>query len=446
MITASKKVLPILISTLLLSACKDSSNNDSNDKALEHHDESETGRLVVSSSGIENGDGTIDTPEIAVLNAQDGALIERFPLVNYASQVYTSPQARFALIAQKDQNQVQIVDGGLYQEDHGDHLHPYDIAPTVMDLTFNGVRPTHFRDNESRSAFFFDGNKGDALMASIVDFDDDEILSGNVRNLELESAMHGTAEPREDYLISTYRNEEKSGADQVELHKFNSDSGNYDFVKRFEELCPGLHGSFSTEEASVFGCKDGVLVISQEGDTFTSSKIVNTAEVTAIAEGAYISGFRGFADSHVIAGYAKGELIAIDLDEKTMAIANWRGNNADAVYSTAAMDDEGTVLMVLNSDGGLHLLDANNNFSHLKTIQVLDGVPELEGWDRISIIPSKASENVYITDPDNNRLVVVNIEHQEVETPIELPFTPKHATWVGVPGETHSHDHGHDHE
>ena len=428
---AAKRAIPLLATIMLLSACKDGSNNNTTDAhQAGEFDISSPGRLVVTAA---------EGSELAILNSTDGSLIERFNLDNPASGLYSSPQSRFALVVQRDQNQVQILDGGLYQEDHGDHLHPYQKDPEMLTQSLNGVRPTHYRENETRSAFFFDGDGENALLSSVIDFDDDEILNNTIRSLELTTAMHGVAETRGEFLLASYRAPDASSVlpDQVELFKFNSNSGNYDAVERFEERCPSLHGAFSTEDASVFACSDGVLVIRQNGEQFTAEKIANPV---GMAEGVRIGGFSGFADSNVLAGWARGALYAVNLDNSSIELVDWTGG-MEAEYSTAKMDDEGEILMVLNKAGGLHLLDATDNFKHLIEIKVLNALPVVEGHASISIASSKSGEDVYIVDAINNQLVVVNLEHQEIEESISVPFTPKHVTWVGIAGEGHDHAH-----
>lgn len=428
------KTIPLVITAVLLSACKDGSSNKTDEHKVDESGVSKLGRLIVTST-------TMDNPELTVFDPKDGALIETLSLDNPASGLYTSPQARFALVAQRDQNKVQILDGGLYQEDHGDHLHPYQKSPKILAHSLNGVRPTHYRDNETRSAYFFDGDGDKALLSSVVDFDDDEILNNKVRNLELASAMHGVAEPRGDFLLATFREADAKSVlpDQVELFKFNKSSGGYDTVKRFEERCPSLHGAFSTEDASVFACSDGVLVVSQKGEEFSAKKIANPA---GMADGVRIGGFSGFADSNLLAGWAGGELYAVDLEKDSIELVDWKGGTA-AEYSTAKMDDEGEILMVLNKAGGLHLLDAKDNFKHLIEIKALSALPVFEAGSHgsVSIVSSKSGEDVYITDAVNNQIVVVNLEHKELEDPISLSFTPKHVAWVGIAGEGHDHEH-----
>ncbi len=434
----NKKItmLPIMLAVVSLTACKDSSNNSSgNDHQAPDVDAGNSGRLVISSA---------DTAEVAVMNLKDGSEIERISLNNTASGVYSSPQHRFALIAQRDQGEVQIIDGGMYQEDHGDHLHPYESDPSLIAKTFSGVKPTHYREHEGQAAFFFDGDSEQSLLSSVITFNDEAILHNEERSLALDNSMHGVAEPRDEYLLATYRPAEAASTlpDQVELYKFNSASAGYDLVEQFEENCPGLHGAFSTEEASVFGCSDGVLVIKQEGETFTASKIAN---LDSMEEGQRIGSFSGHADGHVIAGWASGKLYQLNIDDESLTAIDW--TQGDAIeFSGAKMDDEGEVLLVLDNTGTVHLLDAENNFARLDTIKVIEEMPELTGHSSIAIATNYANEEAYFVDSIAKKIVVINVEERHLEDSIDLTFTPKALAWVGIAGEGHEHDHDEDHD
>lgn len=448
MISVNKKVLPVLISAALLGACKDSSNNsDSLEHQTDGFDVNETGRVVITSA---------DSNEAGIFDSQDGDLIVRLDLDYTATGLSSSPQSRYALIAQKSDNQVQILDGGLYQEDHGDHLHPYEKDPEILSQIFSGTNPHHVRNNEDHAAFYFDGDSEAGLLSSIIAFDDDKIANNSARYLDLTYAIHGAAEPVEDFILTTYRVDSDAGSltlpNKVKVYQYNSASGLYDDFKTFDEICPSLHGSFSTEEASVFGCLDGLLVIHNEDGVFSAEKVDSEFRFT---------GFSGHPDSDVIAGWSSNELYAINLGDHddhdavdteehdaeehaiTITPVDWRGTdpaNASAVYKTAHMDDQGHVLMVLDTTGKLHLLHAeDDSFVHEETIQILDWS---EGDSDVSIASSGASEYVYITDKANDKLVVINIEHTDEESlSFDLPFTPSYVTWVGIPGEAEEHDH-----
>ncbi len=53
-------------------------------------------------------------------------VVASFTLANAPSAVYVSPGGRYALALQRPQDATQIVDGGIWQEDHGDHDHDHD--------------------------------------------------------------------------------------------------------------------------------------------------------------------------------------------------------------------------------------------------------------------------------------------------------------------------------
>ncbi len=428
-------MLPILMVIMSLTACKGSSSNSSGDDHQSSGFETDSqGRLVISSA---------DTAEVAVMNLKDGSEIERISLNNAASGVYSSPQHRFALIAQRDQGEVQIIDGGMYQEDHGDHLHPYEEDPSLIAKTFTGIKPTHYREHEGQAAFFFDGDSEQSLLSSVITFNDEAILHNEERSLALDNAMHGVAEPRDEYLLATYRPAEAESTlpDQVELYKHNSASAGYDLVEKFDETCPGLHGAFSTEEGSVFGCSDGVLLIKQEGDVFTTSKIAN---LDSMAEGQRIGSFSGHADGHVVAGWAGGMLYQLDIDDETLTAIDWTQGD-DIEYSAAKMDDEGEVLLVLDNTGTVHLLDVEDNFVRLSSIKVMETMPELTGHSSIAIATNYANEEAYFVDSVAKQIVVIDVEEAHLEDSIDLTFTPKALAWVGIAEAEHDHHEGHDH-
>ena len=428
-------MLPILLAVMSLTACKGSSSNSSGD---EHQsgdfDTSSNGRLVISFA---------DTAEVAVMDLQDGSEIERISLNNIASAVHSSPQHRFALIAQRDQGEVQIIDGGMYQEDHGDHLHPYEETPSLISKAFSGAKPTHYREHEGQAAFFLDGDSEQSLLSKVISFNDEAILHNEERSLELDNFMHGVAEPRDEYLLATYRPAEAVSVlpEQVELYKFNTASAGYDLVERFDEACPSLHGAFSTEEASVFGCSDGVLMIKQEGDTFTASKIANP---DSMAEGERIGSFSGHADGHVVAGWASGKLYQLNIDAESLVQIDWTQGEA-VEYSTAKMDDEGTVLLVLDKQGSVHLLDVEDDFSRLSKIKIIEEMPELTGHSSVAITTNYANEEAYFVDSVAQKIVVIDVEEAHLEGSIDLAFTPKALAWVGIAEAEHDHHEGHDH-
>ena len=109
---------------------------------------------------------------------------------------------RYAVLVQADEGEVQFVDGGIWQEDHGDHLHPYQEAPALMEYHLDGVKPAHVTVGENNVAVFFDGNKDTGDNAEVAVFNEQLIAeNGTEAHLEYSTYMHGAAQPRGEFFI-----------------------------------------------------------------------------------------------------------------------------------------------------------------------------------------------------------------------------------------------------
>ena len=62
---------------------------------------------------------------------------------------------------------VQIADAGIWQEDHGDHLHDYKAAPKLLSFRITGPQPTHYDDRAGQASIFMDGRAPSAAAAGL---------------------------------------------------------------------------------------------------------------------------------------------------------------------------------------------------------------------------------------------------------------------------------------
>ena len=426
-------VLPAVILAMSLTACGGSSKNKSSDDDHNHVDSA--GRLMVSDA---------DVAEVAVINIKNGKELGSFTLTNKASALYASPQYRFGLAIQRDDNTVQVVDGGLYQEwfaEHN-HYHDHEETPELTNITLSGTAPTHYNVHEGVAALFNDGASG--AVASVAVFNDEQLHDDEIRTVELDNNMHGAAEPRPDghlHLLATV-NPAEAGGLPTQVKLFEAHDDHFDSVETFATTCPGLHGSFSTEEASLFGCSDGVLVITQDGEDFTATKIDNPAAITGESRDR-IGSFSGYAHSEVVGAWVGNVLWAVHLDEAEIEAVDWNGVD-DVTKVSAKMDDEGEVLAVLDNTGAVHLLDAKNDFARLHKVDVIETMPSLEGHASVSMVSSPVSEEMFIVDSVAKKIAVVDVETGELKEAIALDFTPNDVAWVGIAGDHDGEEEGHD--
>jgi hypothetical protein len=380
------------------------------------------GRLAIISAG---------SASVRVYDLDTKAVAQTFPLPNVPSAISASPDRRYALAFQRAEDLVSFVDGGLWQEDHVDHLHDYKADPKLLSFSLAGSRPTHYELHDEYAAVFMDGV--DPLVnAEAVLLSDKGIGTGKVdARLALPIAMHGTAEPRGNYLLTTYR---PAGAattlpSQVELYRRNG--ATYEFVQRFAEACPDLHGSFSNEGHTAFGCSDGVLVVSQAGDTFTAKKIANPAGTPAGVRIATLTGHHGWAGFVGIA--SPGSLFTIEPVAGTISPINWATGRTRRAHS---FDAEGKNFLVLDDLGSLYVLDPNAAFASRATLPAIASMPAAAPFPTIAVSASK--DRAYVSDPVGNAIAVVNLETPAVSERLPLTFSPAGLAWLGISG--HAHD------
>lgn len=380
------------------------------------------GRLAIISDG---------SAAVRVYNLDTKAVAQTFPLPNVPSAISASPDRRYALAFQRVQDVVSFVDGGLWQEDHVDHLHDYMADPKLLPFSLVGSRPTHYEVHDGHAAVFMDG-VDPSVNAEAVLLSDQGIGTGKVdARLALPAAMHGTAEPRGDFLLTTHR---PAGAattlpSQVELYR--RQGATYEFVQRFAEACPDLHGSFSNEDHSAFGCSDGVLVVTQAGTTFTAKKIAHPAGTPAGVRIGTLTGHHGWSGFVGIA--SPGSLFAIEPVAGTMSPIDWAAGRTRRAH---AFDAEGKNFLVLDDLGSLYVLDPNAAFASRATLPAIAAMPSAAPYPAIAVSASR--DFAYVSDPVGNAIAVVNLETPAVSERLPLSFSPAGLAWLGISG--HAHD------
>lgn len=138
--TKKLSYLAALISALLLTGCGDAEteinelpsvveegDDHDHDHEEDHdHDEDhdgEPGRLSVLDA---------ESNTLAIYNLEDNTLLDTFTTTFADSSLTSSAGSRYAVITSRSNDLVEFVDGGLWEEDHGDHAHAYEEAPAAF--------------------------------------------------------------------------------------------------------------------------------------------------------------------------------------------------------------------------------------------------------------------------------------------------------------------------
>ena len=383
------------------------------------------GRLVVLEPG---------SPQVHVVDLDAGSVLQTYAADNAPSAVYASPDKRYAVLFQATQGLVQFVDGGIYQEPHGDHMDDRKEPPRLLATRLAGVRPSHYESHDGRAAVFFDGSADTGDKAQVALLSDESIGTPGITlaTQQLGSPMHGTAEPRGDWLLASWKTPEAEGTSptHVELYALHGD--HYHQEKRFEQECPGLHGSYSNADYIAFGCRDGVLVVHQSGDEFTAQKIANPADM---GEGVRISTLIGNEHMRSFVGIGSGgNLFEVDPVACAIKRIDWAEGRVRRAH---AIDAEGQNLLLLDDVGTLHILATGDWRKRAALPNVIASMPAAAPWPALAV--SAADDKAWLSDPQGKRLHAIDIGGAALKGSVALNFSPGGMTWLGMGAHEHAH-------
>ena len=414
--------IALAASAAVLSGCGGSSSGDDHD-----HTEIDTaGRLA-----LYDNTGS----QLKVMDLDDASILQQFALDGEAPRLYRSPDARFGIVVQRGDDLVSFIDSGLYTEDHGDHMHDYAETPSMLSLTLNDHRPTHYSLGEEHGVVFFDGSAGTA-SAKVTIFSDHSLeTNSEVASLGRDNNMHGVAKMVGDLLFVTYR--DPSITDTTlpeEIERYQLSNGSFVHEARYTEQCPRLHGAAANKHALAFGCSDGVLVIDLEDHSFPAAKLDNPA---SLADGSRIGTLLAHPKVDAMVGIAGNQLFVIDPEaaEPYQELPLTEG----VTRLAQGFDGHGESFYVFGDDGKLRMFDPANNWALIDTLELME--PLAEGTS-VVFTESVSEDRLFVLTPDGQAIIEIDTHDREIVRTIALDFTATALVWLGLIDD---HDHGDDH-
>ncbi|KPQ00216.1 hypothetical protein [Marinobacter sp. HL-58] len=425
---AHRSALAIALSALVIAGCGGSSSPD-DDNAHDHTDIDSAGRLALFDTGA---------GAIRILDLEEGETLASFDMAGEEPRLNSSPDSRYAVAIQRGDDLVSFIDGGLYTEDHGDHMHDYAETPTMLSLSLNDNRPTHYSLGKERGIVFFDGS--DAASSKVTLFTDESLGEGTTEaSLDLDNNMHGVAKLANGKLFVTYRDASATDTtlpDQIERYGFANDT--FEFEERYNETCSRLHGAAANSHVVAFGCSDGVLAIDLHGDSYPATKLGNPE---SLEDDSRIGTLAGHPDVEELVGIAGDQLFVIDAEAAADNYSELVLDDGVGLI-TQGFDAHGEVFYVMGDDGKLRLFQPENEWALVATIDVAD--PFEDGDDSPAIAPSAAEDRLFVMNPNNKSITEIDTHDGDVIHTMDLDFTASGLVWLGLPDSDHSHDE-HDH-
>ena len=463
----NRLVLSAIASALLLAGCGDAETNiveldpievpeDDHDHDGHDHDDDHDSDYDIESEGrLVVADAASNT--LTVFDLDDNSVLDTFSATFDGSSVSASADYRFAVINSRANGLTEFLDGGLWREDHVEHLHDYEEAPSLSGFTLEGSQPTHVVTHDGQLAVFYDGDADTSMPAAVKVVTDTQIASEitAVPTLEFTVNMHGVAEPRGDMLISTVRRDDAESRsanpilpDSVAVYHWHD--GEYEEEQRFDGECADLHGAAQNEIAVAFGCSDGVLILNEDDEVFTSAFIDNIDGLGALRIGTmygheHAEAFIGIASQH---GGGSAILANVSPVTSTMSVIDWQPET-DAHAVSYGFSMGGEFFVILDDKGFVTLLEAHEEdgdthweFAHKIDMASASAANLAEGQSS-SMAASQHEEVLFVVDPVAQAILAVDLEAETTETLLELDFEPAGAVWLGI-AEEHEHD-DHDH-
>lgn len=422
----------IACSALFLAGCGDSETNitEITPTPTDEHDHDHGGEVGKGRLAIADADQAV----VHFFDLEDNSLVETITLTNPATALHASPENRYAIAVQKDANDygnIEFIDGGVWQELHGDHYDQHVDAPVLTSFNMEGVKPAHYVPRGDKTVLYFDGDST-GVNASLNVLSDESITGGKViASHDFTTFLHGTGEIRGEYVLTVQRSAGLADGlpDQVVLFETHGDHFHEEQV--FDTKCVDLHGSHQTENHIAFACDDGILTITQNNSTFTESKIAYPDDVP---ESKRIWTLKASEHNPNFLGLTPRGIFIIDPVNQSISRFE-RPDEENTYFPRYAFDGHHEHFLLLDKNGALNAYSAENNWELEKTIPVLE---PLEDDVRPLIISSKAHELVYIIN--GQEVTTVDLHEGEVVGHFDLDFTPGKAAWLGVINEE-EHEH-----
>ena len=399
---------------------------------MEHEDEHETelaGRLLI-------GDG--ETGALSVIDLETGHVHQdEFDLGSRAGRIYPTGSGRFAIAVSSDANAVNILDGGLYLEEHGDHFDLIERDVSLLGINLTGDRPVHMYVGGEWATVYYDGS-GD--FALINEHELEEEGASYVPITMNAGAQHGAVIPLEDDLFAVSL-QHPDHAQNPEEYRLPIGAEIWDLDGNSlhrAEGCPDLHGDAGNGHMAVFGCTGGVLMVEAHDGHYEDAFIPAPAGSADDFRITSLWGYYGL-DHFFALGSAVG-LYVVEPEEGSMEQLIPASEDLRPIQ--VALSHDGELLVVVMSDGEVRLYEAHDLDLLASSSDVLGDEIDPGFWARPHV--ATAPGRIFITDSAAGEVIALDAHDLEEAGHWEVAGKPTKIAFVGILGEGDHPEEGHD--
>ncbi len=405
---------------------------EGDDHAMEHGDEHGAelaGRLLV-------GDG--ETGTLSVIDLETGHVHQdEFDLGSRAGRIYPTKSGRFVVAVSSDANAVNVIDGGMYLEEHGDHFDMVERDVSLLGIDLAGDRPVHMYVGGEWATVYYDGS-GDFVL--INEHELEEEGSSYVPITMNAGAQHGAVIPLEDDLFAVSL-QHPNYADNPEEYRLPIGAEIWDLdgnVFHSAQGCPDLHGDAGNGHMAVFGCTGGVLMVEAHDGHYEDAFIPAPAGSPDDFRLTSVWGYYGL-DHFFALGSAVG-LYVVEPEEGSMEQLIPASDDLRPIQ--VALSHDGELLLVVMSDGELRMYEAHDLDLLASTSDALTGEIDPGFWARPHI--ATAPDHIFVTNSGEGEVIALDAHDLEEVGHWEISGAPTKIAFVGILGEGDHDEEGHD--
>lgn len=366
-------------------------------------------RLVVA-------DATVG--KVAVVDLTRRKVLTRFRTAAPASLAAVG-DGRHVLAGQSSANRVDVIDGGAWSVEHGDHDHHYIRAPRRR-AAILGPTPIHLVSHGDRFAVFTDGNG----VGTVQTFANVGRGAKGARRVASGAPHHGVAVPLGTRTLVSLP--DASGS-PVGVGVANPRGV---IGRRFEQ-CPGLHGEAAVgRNTVVFACADGYLSVSLAGSRVTAAKTPAVSDGAGVRRSSTLSSAEGLP--YVVGNLGNRAFVRVLPRTGPANVIE-----LDTDHGAFVLDGASRTLLTVTVDGQLTQI---NPVSGAVVARVPVAAPfSMSGGFAVPRpqIALGAERRAYVSDPAGRRVVEVATNPLRVTRAIAVGGTPSSLAVVGGGGHHH---------
>ncbi len=400
----------------------------------DHHEEDEhevelAGRLLI-------GDG--ETGDLSVIDLETGHVHQNeFDLGSRAGRIYPTKSGRFAVAVSSDANAVNVLDGGVYLEEHGDHFDLVERDVSLLGIDLTGDRPVHMYVGGEWATVYYDGS-GDFVLINEHELEEegDSYVPAKMNA----GAQHGAVIPLdEDLFAVTIQHPDYAQSPAEYRLPIGAEIWDLDGnVLHSAEGCPDLHGDAGNGHMAVFGCTGGALMLEAHDGHYEDAFIPAPDGSPDDFRLTSVFGYYGL-DHFFALGSAVG-LYVVEPEEGSMEQLVPASEDLRPIQ--VAISHDGELLVVIMSDGEIRLYEAHDLDLLASTSEILGADIDPGFWARPHV--ATAPGHIFITNSGEGEVIALDAHDLEEVSHWEISGAPTKIAFVGILGEGDHPEEGHD--